>query len=267
MEGLTRRPGADCLHYLYGFLRSAAALPAIDGVEAGTRVFAVAYGDLACAASLVPAEDYDPGDGPPAHDWLAPRAIRHHQVLSTLHGVTTVLPLRFGALCGTEDDVRALVADRRDVLLNVLASLDGRDEWTLRMSADAAAIDARSERESPALAALGDRASEASAGCAYFLRKQRERAAAALAVEARTAIEDAVFGALAPLGCAAVRGRRGADGFVESSLLVERDRREAVHGVLADLEDRQAWCGLRFALVGPWPPYSFAPAIGPAPGN
>jgi Gas vesicle synthesis protein GvpL/GvpF len=262
MEGLAAAAGTE-LHYLYGFLRSSTALPALEGVEPGAMVSAVICGDLACAVSLVPADAYrQPGH---ARDerWLAPRALRHHDVLSALHRVTTVLPLRFGSLCGTEDDVRAILAERHGALLNLLATFDGRDEWTLRMAADTAAIVDRCERESPELQALREREAGIPEGRAYFLRKHRASRAATLVSDTMAAIEDAVLERLARLALPIVRGRRLTPrAFADAAVLVGRGALPALKEALVDLEGEQAWCELRFALVGPWPAYSFAPAVG-----
>jgi hypothetical protein len=248
--------------YLYGFIRSSAPLPPLEGIEPGTRVFAVVCGDLACAVSPVPAAAYRETGKGRGEDWIAPRALRHHDVLIALHRATTVLPLRFGSLCDREDDVRALIADRRDGLLVALSTLDGRDEWTLRIAADPAAIETRCQRESPALASLRARESSLPAGQAYFVRKQRMNATAALVLDTIAAVEDAILERISPFARPTIRGRRAARAFAETALLVDRVDLAALKGVLARVEAEYAWCGLRTALVGPWPPYSFAPAPG-----
>ena len=260
MESLTADPDVERLHYLYGFVDARAPLPAVDGVEPDAPVFAIASDGVACVVSLVPARDYGGSGAARDEHWLAPRALRHHEVLSALHRVTTVLPLRFGASCASSADVRALLADRQATLRERLSAFHGMDEWTLRITADAAAIADRLERESPVLIELRERAATLPEGRAYFVRKQRANAAAALASQTLAAIEDEVIGRL---GLPVVRGRRAVAGaFAEAALLVGRDGVDALKAALADLEAEQAWCGLRFAIVGPWPPYSFVPALG-----
>lgn len=253
MEGLT---------YLYGFVRSTAPLPSLEGIEPGTQVFAIAAGAVACAVSLVPAAEYREGGRGCDKDWIAPRALRHHDVLMALHQATTVLPLRFGSLCEHEHDVRTLLAGRCDALLSALSALDDRDEWTLRIAADAAAIEKRCQRESPVLAVLHARESGLPAGQAYFVRKQRAGVTAALVSETMAAIEDATVERLSAFALPTIRGRRTARAFSETALLVDRGHLAALKAALTAVERDYAWCGLRAALVGPWPPYSFAPALG-----
>jgi Gas vesicle synthesis protein GvpL/GvpF len=250
-------------HYLYGFLRSSAPLPALEGLERGAPVFAVGSDEVACAVSLVPAVEYQQHGLARDERWLAPRAMRHHEVLSALHRATAVLPLRFGTLCASGDDVRALLADRSAELMQALASVDGRDEWTLRMTADADAIANRCDRESPVLIELREREAGLSEGRAYFARKQRANTLAVLVSHAMAAIEDAALERVARPCARVVRGRRASmPACAEAALLVARDDLAAIKMTLADVEAEQAWCGLRFALTGPWPVYSFAPALG-----
>ena len=55
--------------------------------------------DVALAASIVRARDYEPppdGADPSRRlDWVAPLAMRHHDVVQRLHAARTVVPLKF----------------------------------------------------------------------------------------------------------------------------------------------------------------------------
>jgi len=258
VEGLAPQPGDERLHYLYGFVESSAPVPDLEGVEPGAPVFAIAAGGVACVVSTVPAGDYRQSGSWRDERWLAPRALRHHAVLCALHGVTTVLPLRFGALCAGRDDVRALMAERREALGDLLSAFRGKDEWTLRIAADAGAIADRVERESPAVIDMHARAQALPAGQAYFLRKQHGHAVAALVSQTIAGFEAAL---IERLGLAVVRGRRtAAPASAEMAVLVDRDGLGAVKAALADLETDAAWCALHTTLIGPWPAYRFVPA-------
>jgi hypothetical protein len=258
----------DYLLYLYGFVRPDLAPPVFDGVEPGAPVFLVSAGDIACAASVVPAEPYLEGDaGDPAARaaWLTSRAMRHHEVLTSLHAAGAVLPLKFGATCRVESDVRAMLEDFGDTLAPLLDRLGGKDEWTLKISADVDAIDARFERESPALQQLRELEAGLPEGRAYFARKQRERTAATLVAQTLAALEDTVCDRLSALELPMVRAGRASDSRLKTitdiALLVDRADRPALEAALGELQADHAACGLAFALVGPWPPYSFVPPL------
>jgi hypothetical protein len=267
MEGIDA-PGGDRLLYLYGFVSAAAPLPRLEGIEPGAAVFLVPSRDLACAASLVDANDYRPdveGDRPERGTWVTTRAVRHHEVLAALHQAGGVLPLKFGTTCKSEDDVRAMLDEFAATLRDLLAALARRDEWTVRMSADVAAITERLERETPGLRAMCEAEAALPEGRAYFARKQRARAVGEQLARVLGQIEDAVCDRLSAAGLAVARTRRAANGsdrgFPDAAVLVERTGLDAMKATLAALQAEHAAAGLSFTLVGPWPPYSFVTAI------
>ena len=257
----------DRILYLYGFVPHPLALPPIEPIEPDAPVFLVASGGLACAASLVAAHAWQRSDAQdPAERaaWVTERALRHHQAVMALHAAGPVLPLKFGTVCRSAGDARLLLDDLRELLAPVLETFRNKDEWTLRMSMDIASITARCEAESPALRALKEAEATLPEGRAYFARKQRAKASADFVDAAVAAVEDAVLERLA--GAAAIaRSARTAGGgrqdAAPAALLVDRAERETIDAVLAALQSEHAGCGLAFELVGPWPPYSFAPAL------
>jgi hypothetical protein len=258
MEGLTAAD--ERLLYLYGFVRPSIRVPRIEGVEAGTEVFLVEAGDVACAASVVPGDAYRraPGQQPADQlEWVTPRALRHHAVITALHEAGTVLPLQFGAVCRCAEDVERLIGDLRPRLVHLLDKLRNKDEWTLRATADQAAIAARCENDAAQLVALKELERTLPDGQAYFARKQRAKLTADLVAAAIASAEDDACARLAPLAADMSRTPRHA------ALLVDRADLDAVTARLSDVQASEASTGLTFELVGPWPPYSFAPSLAP----
>ena len=267
MEGLDTR-GGEHLLYLYGFVSAAAQLPPLEGIEPGATVFLVRSQDLACAASVVNADDYRPGgDGDRAERaaWVTARAVRHHEVVAKLHQAGGVLPLKFGTTCASDRDVRGLLDELADTLRDLLATIARSDEWTVKMSADIPAITERVERETPSLAAMRAAENALPEGRAYFARKQRARAVGEQVARVLGQIEDAVCDRLSEAGHAVARPRRAADGSVrdlaDAAVLVDRTGLDALKATLAALQAEHAASSLSFTLVGPWPPYSFVAAL------
>jgi hypothetical protein len=267
MEGVAR-PLAETVLYLYGFVRASAPVPPLAGLEPGSRVFLVAAGDLACAASEVPAEIYRSEQRAPERgEWLTRRAIQHHEIIQALHAAGGVLPLKFGTLCQSHADVSALLDDVRPAIGQLLERFAGKDEWTLKSAVDTTAIASVIERESASVTALRERESALPEGRAYFVRKQRIRLMASLISERLAVLEDAVGDRLGRLGVPLLRMRRSpenpSNALTDAPLLVDRDALDAVKEALIDLQTEHAACGVSFTLVGPWPPYSFVPALSP----
>ena len=253
--------------YLYGIVAHPAALPPCDAVEDGTPIDVIAGDRVACVVSRVPAHDYEPTatgrDAAEQLAWVTPRAWRHHDVVRRLHTTTTVIPLKFGTLCESVDDVRDLLARCAEPICAMLDRFHGRDEWTLSIRLDTAMVTERFERDDSELRALCAEEQRVPEGRAFFVRKKRHQRATALLAAELAATTRAVYTRIA--------------GYVDSceehtaapvaTLLVDRARFEDLAACLADLETEQAINGLALELRGPWAPYSFVSDRELTPGS
>ena len=253
--------------YLYGIVAHPAALPPCDAVEDGTPIDVIAGDRVACVVSSVRACDYAPAatgrDAAEQLAWVTPRAWRHHDVVRRLHTTTTVIPLKFGTLCETADDVRNLLARCAEPICAMLDRFHGRDEWTLSIRIDAARVTGRFERDDPELRALCAEELTVPEGRAFFIRKKRHQRVTALLARELAATTCAVHARIA--------------GYVDSAeeqaaapvttLLVDRARFDDLAACLADLEAEQAINGLALELRGPWAPYSFVSDRELTPGS
>ncbi len=259
------------LLYLYGVVRSGMDTSGLEGVEDGSGVFLVEAGGLGCAATIVPAPDYERRLEPtPDHmAWLTPRAWRHHEVLRQLHARGAVVPLKFGTLCPCLDDARAMLGELPPAVGELLAHVEGKDEWTLRITPDEAALSAAATASSSDVRRLQDDIGRLPDGRAYFARKQLQKRTAERAAACLDGIEAAVHGRLAALGAEVAqlpRPRRGdrRDDAAETAVLMRRSAFGELESTLRELEDAHGAL-VRFELVGPWPPYSFASITQSAP--
>jgi Gas vesicle synthesis protein GvpL/GvpF len=253
--------------YLYGIVRrSDLDLSQVAGVESGRAVSLVGDGELACAVSFVPRADYSP-DAMSARgeqlDWLAPRAVRHQQVIDRLRQAGAVVPLRFGTLCAAAEDVRHILEARRELLLRLLASFEGRDEWGVKVRANADLVGQAIESDA------ADPGPPASGGAAYFLRKKRQKLAQERTTVRLAELDAEIYALLLPY---AVDGRKrpcqDSDPpqvlVLNAALLVDRDRASALAEAVGRLEAEYSGYGLAAELSGPWAPYNFCGDLGPA---
>ena len=253
---------SDDVLYLYGIVPPSADVRGLTGVEEDRGVFLVRVEDVACAASLVPAEIYQSiasaPDSSERMEWLAPRAWRHHQVLRDLHANAAVVPLKFGTLCDRLTDAEDILHRLREPSLALLTRVARRDEWTLRYDADQRAIAASLVAGDPRLRDLERQVSELPAGRAYFAAKQLEQATRTRVHDYFDHIEDAVRAQLSAQGVpiADTTASSGSTGR-EMALLIDRATFTEVEELLRRTEMHYRDCSLAFELVGPWPPYSF----------
>lgn len=251
------------LRYVYGIAPAGGTLAidsaGLDGIEGG-RVRAVAEGELLAALSDVDSGAYDSG---PLNEhirdleWLAPRAAAHQAVNGRLLDLLgTVLPLSFGAIYRDDERVRQMLREDATERVTRLRGLEGRGEWVLTLTRDAAA-----SLDEDEVRALDDEIATSTPGRAFLLEKRRT-STVARALERRDA--EAADEAIAAIEGVAERtyretvGSGGTDVVVlRASILVPRARESALAGAIERSEGALAARGYRLRASGPWPAYRF----------
>jgi len=243
--------------YVYAVTR-----PLPDGLPAGLcgihggPLRALAVDDLACVVSSVELDQF--AAEPFRRNledlrWLERVAREHDAVVQALSAVTTTVPLRLGAVYSDDQSAQHRVRGLREPALATLETLDGREEWGVKIYA----VPRRAEP--PA----GDEQRPAS-GLDYLRRRREQLERTTL--DARGLADDAeeVFAALSAL---AVQGRRhrpqdpALSGvkhpmLVNAAFLVPRDERARFQQAVTALSaERPAGA---MVATGPWPAYSFA---------
>ena len=256
--------------YLYGFVPSDVKLPA-RAPDART-VFLVNGPDVSCAVGIVPTSEYERTDPAAAAAdelaWIAPRAQHHHHVVRWLHELGAVVPFKFGTLCTDIDDVRAMLDRLRTPIVEMLARVRGKDEWTLKVWADQQALEALLQQTNRALIALREQERGLPEGRAYFVAKQLKHATMKAASMKLAAVEATIVNRIASLGieiepakCLGKDQDQGRCRVTNLALLLERGRFDQLEEACAQLETELDDAHLTFELIGPWPPYSFVSTL------
>lgn len=227
--------------YVYGVTFADAARSSTEGVlETSVRV--LEHGELAALVSELPSADIRAR----RRDLL-----RHADVLQQAFERRAILPLGFGTVFASSEDVVAeLLEPRYEELVALLQSLDGLVELTLRALYDEAGVLAAVVRDEPRIAALrgsSNPADQVALGeaVAHALADRRARDA------------DEIVASLSSLAREVVLEERVAEfEVVRAAFLVDRS---AVEDVEAQAEAlAQSHDGLiRFKLTGPLPPHHF----------
>lgn len=249
--------------YVYAVTRDA-VLPEVDGVD-GTRVFGVTSIDgISAVFTRVSAEEFSQdvidrraGD----LEWLGAIGYRHQAVVAELMKLTAIVPLRAFTLFSSEEAVRSYLHTNHDLLQKVLARLDGKQEWTLRIELEPSLWHATLPRRVAALRDLQSDIDAAAPGKAFLLKKklhdETKRASHAAEQELVAEVEKVVLEKLACETVSETRERR--DGaFPQINVLLNRDEESVLQELHATMNERYASEGVTLGLTGPWPPYSFA---------
>lgn len=286
---------SNWVFYLYGFARpesapkaaaappsASAGLPAITGDTApldGPGIaeehppFLWRHGQAAAILSLVFREEFC---GPKAESnlqdlaWLAPRACRHEAVLEQAMQWSPVLPVRFGSLFSSLEALGQFMERHSAPIAQFLERVADHEEWAVKGRLDRARAEAELCREKLAREG-GARAS--SPGLA-FLQEQQLRLGARQELEARLASAcQALAEQLKPLAsemCARQVLSAQLNGAAQEvianwAFLVPQRALAEFQRQFERANASPALPGLAFELSGPWPPYSFCPALDAAP--
>ncbi|HUT37473.1 MAG TPA: GvpL/GvpF family gas vesicle protein [Planctomycetota bacterium] len=258
--------------YLYCFARPGAARGVdVPGVDGSRAVAEIELGPVAAVVSRVALEEF--GDAAAERntqdpDWVIPRACRHQRVVQEVMARSCVLPVRFGAIFSSEQRLAELAREKCQEISGFLDSVQGREEWAVKGTVDPGRAMGWLRAQGPTLAEARPDAL-ASPGARYLADRK-----AHLAVRGRLrpwcrAVAEQV-GAQLDAGAEAARplklrawGGTGQEGqmFLHRAFLLPR---EGVAAFLAHVERvGLAWAeqGLALATSGPWPPYTFTPAL------
>ncbi len=227
--------------YVYGITLADGALSAAQGVG-DASVYPLEHGELAALVSELPSADIRAR----RRDLL-----RHAEVLQQAFERRTILPLGFGTVFASGEDVVAdLLEPRYEELVSLLQSLDGLVELTVRAFYDEAGVLAAIVRDEPRIAAL-----RGSTNPADQVRLG-EAVAEALA-DRRVRAADEIVAALSSLAReVAVEERVAQFEVVRAAFLVDRSALDEFDAQAEELARR--YDGLvRFKLTGPLPPHHF----------
>ena len=243
-----------------------------DAMEGASAVELVEREDLAAVACAVPLADY--GEGAlearlTDAAWTATRALRHERAVEHFARRATVLPLRFGTIYLSRENVARMLEERRVQLRATLARLEGREEWGLNVYVERARLREQVASVSERLREMEEAAAASPPGRAYLLRKKvdtlRDEEARAETRRAASVIESELASACD--GSARLRvhkdeaGEQG-DTAARLAFLVRREGFEDFRAAAERLAERYTPLGFRFELTGPWPPYNFAEGDG-----
>jgi hypothetical protein len=257
--------------YLYGVVASGQGLPR----SGRARLEAVAFSAVAAIVEQVPARDF----GTEALErrlqdivWVAPLARKHAGVLEDVMQYGAVIPVPLCTLFSSSDALKNSLVANEQRFRALLSSLEGRQEWGLRISCDTQVLLGAIRSADPDLRALERPLPAGSPGQAYILRKQRHRRLGQLASKRIDEVVDEVLDALDSVTVdTSLRPlpRHGAFESAETmvlnaAFLVDVAASGDLHTRSAQLASRFNLEGFAFRLTGPWPPYSFCGGAGAA---
>jgi hypothetical protein len=247
--------------YVYGVVR--ADDPALEDAVGSARttvggrgsVVLLGHAGLAAVTSEVDVAEF--GDDVIAQHlndraWVEEKALAHEAVLERIASTTSVVPLRFGTIYRSADDVLAMIEERRDALEADLERVHGRCEVGLKLWL----VSSPSAASTP---------SGAESGRAYLERRRTEQERARASKEHAVEAARSLHARLLELAADGVANRpqppeltgRDEPMILNAAYLVDRDGVGALEATVQAAGDELARAGLAPELTGPWPPHNF----------
>jgi hypothetical protein len=218
------------------------------GIGGGQRVYTVGFDNLAAVVSDTPIVIYDPTrENVLAHEFVNETVMREH----------TVIPMSFGTVFRSEDDVSELLRSTHQAFSDVLDKMRDKIEFGLKILWEREKVIATIERDNDEIRRLKDEISRHTASSTYFARMQLGRLIEGALDEMSTRYVADIHDSLKPVAVASRSNKPIGDLMIlNAAFLVDRAQEaafdERVKEVSRKYEDL-----LRFKYSGPWPPYNF----------
>jgi hypothetical protein len=180
--------------------------------------------------------------------------LAHERVNEAVMREHTVIPMSFGTVFKTREDIVELLRAAYDAFGDVLQKMKDKVEFGLKVLWDRDAVIREIEAEDEDVRRLKDEISS-QRGSTYFARMQYGRAVEA-ALETRSErYASEIFEQLRPVSVASRANKPIGDRMIlNAAFLVARDREAAFD---AKVKEIGAHDKLTFKYTGPWPPYNF----------
>jgi Mg2+ and Co2+ transporter CorA len=210
------------------------------------EVHTVHFKNLAAVVSATPMVVHDP---------TRENVLAHQRVNETVMLQHTVLPMSFGTVFKTTNDIVELLRSAYDAFTDVLQKMRDKVEFGLKVLWDRDQIIREIEDQDEDIRRLKDEISTQK-GSTYFARMQYGRMIeAALQARSEQYVDD-IFRSLRDVAVASRSNKPIGDRMImNAAFLVSRDREQAFDTRVKEIGQRHAQ--LTFKYTGPWPPYNF----------
>jgi len=243
-------PIGDNGRYVYGIIEAGERIPCgrmgIGGK--GEAVYTFNYQDIAAVVSRTSVFIFDP---------TRENALAHEHVIETVMKTHTIIPMSFGTVFRTDDDIREVLKSIYASLKDVLKQMSGKLEFGLKVNWDRDRIIEELKEDDEEIRRFHQEITRKHLQSTYLARMQLGRMIdKSLAERSGLYVRD-IYEALRSC-CVASRDNKpiGDKMIMNAAFLVERQRETEFDAVVNKIA-RKYGNRLNFKYTGPWPPYNF----------
>jgi hypothetical protein len=234
--------------YVYCVIHAEKALnfgPLGIGTEP-TEIHTVNFKDIAAVVSDTPIAVYEP---------TRANVLAHERVNETVMRDHTVIPMSFGTVFKTRDDIHELLRSAYDAFKDVLVKMEDKLEFGLKVLWDRDLIVKELETENEDIRRLKSEITSQK-GSTYFARMQYGRLVdGALQAHSERYVAE-IFDSLRPASVASRANKPIGDRMImNAAFLVRRDKEVDFDAIVKQIGAK--YDKLTFKYTGPWPPYNF----------
>ena len=254
LAGATRTPGAPPASsdkrgkYVYCIVHADEPLrfgPIGFGSPAG-EVYTVHYEDIAAVVADAPMEVLDA---------TRENVLAHERVNEAVMKFQTVIPMSFGTVFKTRDDIVELLRGAHGAFQDVLAKMENKVEFGLKALWDREEMIRQIEHEDEDIRRLKTEIA-AQKGSTYFARVQYGRLVEGALQSRSEQYVGEIFEALRDVSVASRANKPIGDKMIlNAAFLVDRARESGFDARVKTLGAK--YDALTFRYTGPWPPYNF----------
>ncbi|HET7184878.1 MAG TPA: GvpL/GvpF family gas vesicle protein [Terriglobales bacterium] len=236
--------------YVYGIIEARDAVNfgkmGIGGT--GEMVYTIHYNDIAAVVSKTDVYIFDP---------TRENALAHEHVIETVMKAFTIIPMSFGTVFRTDDDIREVLRSIYVSLKDVLKQMAGKVEFGLKVNWDRDQVIEELKREDEEIHRFNHEITRKHLQSTYLARMQLGRMIDKAMVERSAQYVREIYDTLRSV-CVASRDNKpiGDKMIMNAAFLIDREKEtdfdEAVNKIARKFGDR-----LNFKYTGPWPPYNF----------
>lgn len=214
----------------------------------GEMVYTIHYNDIAAVVSKTDVYIFDP---------TRENALAHEHVIETVMKAFTIIPMSFGTVFRTDDDIREVLRSIYVSLKDVLKQMAGKVEFGLKVNWDRDQVIEELKREDEEIHRFNHEITRKHLQSTYLARMQLGRMIDKAMVERSAQYVREIYDTLRSV-CVASRDNKpiGDKMIMNAAFLIDREKEtdfdEAVNKIARKFGDR-----LNFKYTGPWPPYNF----------
>lgn len=236
--------------YVYGIIsaRESESFGKIGIGGRGEQVYVVTHGDIAAVVSNTSVFIFDP---------TRENALAHEHVIETVMKQYTVIPMSFGTVFRTDDDIREVLKSIYPSLKDVLKQMEGKVEFGLKVTWNRDQVIEELKRDHEEIRRFHQEITRKHLQSTYLARMQLGRMIEKAMSERSAQFVREIYEELRD-ACVASRDNKpiGDKMILNAAFLIRRDREHEFDAAVNRVA-RKFGTWLNFKYTGPWPPYNF----------